>query len=157
MNATSTEPEQPPRSRRFNARRRARHAALQALYQWQLTGQSPRDVTAQFQADERHAMIDATLFEELVRGVARETDALDALLEPLLDRPAEQLDPIERAILRLGAYELSRMPDVPFAVTLSEAVDLAHTFGAELSHRYINGVLDPLARRLRPEETKRRR
>ena len=146
-----------PRKRRVSPRRLARQSALQALYQWQMTGQSAREVCAQFQAEERHAGLDDELFEALVRGVARDTDDLDALLEPLLDRPAGQIDPIERAILRLGAYELDRSPDVPWRVVMNEAIDLAHTFGAEQSHRFINGILDPLARRLRPEESARKR
>jgi len=139
------------------ARTRARRAALQALYQWQVTGDPPRGIARQFLAERglRHA--DAAYFQDLVENVPAHAAALDELLAPLLDRPVRQLDPVTRALLRMGAFELQHRPDVPYAVVIDEAVALAHVFGAEQSHRYVNGVLDRLARRLRPQHPERRR
>lgn len=127
-------------------RTRARRRALQALYQWQLAGQDLRDIEAQFQQEMDMSAVDMELFRELLHRVPARADTLDAAFGPLLDRPAEQLDPIERAILRMGTYELEERIDVPYRVVINEAVELAKQFGAEQSHRYINGVLDKVAR-----------
>ena len=135
------------------ARVRARRAAVQALYQWQITRQSPREVTTQFREEGRLDNLDEDLFLELVDGVPANLDGLDASLEPLLDRPLSQVDPVERAILRLCAHELAYASEVPWRVIVSQGVELAHTFGAEQSHKFVNGVLDRLARTTRPTET----
>ena len=135
------------------ARARARHAAVQALYQWQVTRQPPREVAAQFREEGRLADLDEALFLTLVDGVPEHLEGLDASLAPLLSRPLSQVDPVERAILRLCAHELAHAPDVPWRVIVSQGVELAHTFGAEQSHRFVNGVLDRLARTTRPAET----
>ena len=135
------------------ARTHARRAAVQALYQWQATGQSPSEISTQFRDDSRLDKLDRELFDALLFGVTVHEAALDELLEPLLDRPVAQVDPVERAILRLGAYELAHSAAVPWRVIINEGVDLAHTFGADQSHRYVNGVLDRLARQLRATET----
>ena len=95
---------------------------------------------------------DLEYFEDLVRGVEAHRAELDAGLKPFLDREIEQVDPIERATLRLGAYELKHRPDVPYRVVLNEAVELAKRFGAEHGHTYVNGVLDKLAREWRAAE-----
>ncbi len=136
---------------RAGPRSRARQAAVQALYQWQLTSQPAADIAAEFVDDERLERVDVEYFDRMLRGVSGASADLDELLEPILDRPVSQLDPVERAILRLGAYELAHCPDIPWRVVVNEAVDLAHVFGAEQSHRYVNGILDRLARRLRRE------
>lgn len=133
-------------------RTRARQAAVQALYQWQLTDRQPVEIAAEFADDSRLERADVNYFDRLLRGVCGASADLDELLVPILDRPVTQLDPVERAILRLGAYELTHCPDIPWRVVINEAVDLAHRFGAEQSHRYVNGILDRLARRLRREE-----
>lgn len=133
------------------ARSRARRAAMQALYQWQMTGQDADEIAAQFDAEKSLAHADRDYFLDLLRGVPRAVASLDARLEPLLDRPVAQLDGVERAILRIGAYELASRHDVPWRVVIDEAVNLAHRFGAEQSHRYVNGILDGLARRTRAE------
>ena len=135
------------------ARVRARRAAVQALYQWQITRQPPREVAAQFREEGRLDNLDEDLFVELMDGVPANLADLDASLEPLLDRPLAQVDPVERAILRLCAHELAHADDVPWRVIVSQGVELAHTFGAEQSHRFVNGVLDRLARATRPAET----
>lgn len=134
------------------ARNRARRLALQALYQWLLTGDSPGDLLSQFADSDELKRADGAYFEELVIGCIREADALTAKLGPWLDRPVAQLDPVERAALTIGAYELTHRIDVPFRVVISEGVDLARTFGGEDSHKFINAVLDRAARELRTAE-----
>ncbi|MBK1726018.1 transcription antitermination factor NusB [Halorhodospira neutriphila] len=124
-------------------RSRARGKLVQALYQHLVTGQEPGEIERQFLAAGL-GDVDVAYFRELIYAVAAAAEPLDARLERLLDRPLVQLDPVERAILRLGAYELSERLDVPYRVVIHEAVDLARRFGAEQSHRYINGVLDRL-------------
>ncbi len=125
---------------------------MQALYQWQITAQPIDEVERLFREDAQKIRADMAYFHDLVNGVAEHGDALDALLAPALDRPVKQIDPVERAILRIGAYELRDRPEVPYRVVINEAVDLAHTFGAEQSHRYVNAVLDVVARTVRSAE-----
>ncbi|HHB12554.1 MAG TPA: transcription antitermination factor NusB [Chromatiales bacterium] len=131
----------------------ARRLALQALYQWDLAHSSPAELLGQFTEDENWPRVDAGYFQELVRGVIAQAAELDAQLVPCLDRPMEEVDPVERAVLRIAAYELRHRLDVPFRVVIEEAVNLAKKFGAEGGYRFVNGVLDRLARRLRPFET----
>lgn len=126
-------------------RSRARRAAVQALYQWQLTGQAPADIGAQFSATPQLRKCDTEYFHELLNRVPSCVDDLDGYLASVVDRPIDQLDPVERAILRIGVFELVHRADVPTKVVINEAVELAKTFGAEESHKYINGVLDKLA------------
>ena len=137
----------------MNKRTRARRAALQALYQWQITGQAAADIVVEFDEEERLDKVDRTLFEAILNGVIQESPSLDAAITPCLDRSIEQVDPIERAVLRLATFELGHAPEVPWRVVINEAVDLSRSFGAEQGHRYINGVLDRLARIMRPVET----
>ncbi len=134
-------------------RRRARRRALQALYQWQITGQSGQDVFLQFSADEDHAKLDQELFRELVREVTDESGELDAEIGALSDRAVEHLDPVEHAVLLIGVYELKHRVEVPYRVVINEAVELTRQFGAEDGHKFVNALLDRAARRLRPEET----
>ena len=95
---------------------------------------------------------DRELFRQLLYGIPERCKELDARLRPVLDRSIERVDPVERAILRAGAYELLYSPAVPYRVAINEAVDLAKLIGAEQGHRYVNGVLDRLARKVRCEE-----
>ena len=134
------------------ARRRARRLLVQALYQWQLTETSARDVEDQFRNRKEFARIDEAFFSEVLKGVINGAAELDAALAPVLDREITALDQVERAILRAGAFELSQRIDVPFKVVIDEYVALAKTFGATDSHRYVNGVLDELARITRTVE-----
>jgi len=134
------------------ARRRARRLLLQALYQWQCSGADAADIEQQFRDDPAFARIDAVYFHEVLRGVIAQQQALDAELVPLLDRKVSELDYVERALLRMAVYELTHRLDVPYKVVIDEAVDLAHVFGAEESHRYVNAVLDAVARTRRPRE-----
>ncbi|MFO8003902.1 MAG: transcription antitermination factor NusB [Thioalkalivibrio sp.] len=125
---------------------------MQALYSWQLTHNHPKDILASFREDEEHANADAEYFREILMGVTTKAAALDALLEPVIGRPLVQLDPIEHALLWVGVWELSERMEVPYRVAINEAVGLAKKYGAEQSHRFINGVLDTLARQLRSAE-----
>ena len=134
------------------ARRRARRLLLQALYQWQMSGADAADIEQQFREDPNFARVDADFFHEVLRGVIGNAVTLDACLAPLLDRKVLELDRVELALLRMGVYELCHRQDVPFKVAIDEAVGLARVFGAEESHRYINGVLDAVARAQRARE-----
>ena len=134
-----------------NPRSRARRAALQAIYQWQMTAEALETITAQFREDKSWRRIDEELFRAHLYGVAGDVAVLDAHLHPILDRPVDQLDAVERAILRMGAFELTHRDDIPWRVVINECVELAREFGAEQSHRYVNGILDKLARRTREE------
>lgn len=133
-------------------RRKARHYGLQALYQWTLSGASPSDIEAEFRVDNDFQHTDGEYFNALLCGVIADVEALELVLEPALDRGLDDLDPIERNLLRLGTFELRDRIDVPYKVVISEAVALAKKFGATDSHRYINGVLDKISRELRTVE-----
>lgn len=138
-------------------RSQARQHALQGLYQWQVTGQDVRDIERQFLEDQDLSRFEISYFRELLYGVPKRLGELDRKLEPLLDRAVKQVDPVERAVLRMGAYELLFQPDIPYRVVINEAIELAKLFGAEQGHRYVNGVLDRLAREVRPFEAGRGR
>jgi len=141
-----------------SARREARKLALQALYQWQLAAHSLNEIEAQFRVDNDFSRIDAAYFREILHGVADDVQALEAAFAPLLDRSVDALDPVERAILRLCAWEMLRRVDIPYRVVINEGIELAKLFGATDGHKFINGVLDRLAVQLRSKEvTKARR
>jgi transcription antitermination factor NusB len=125
---------------------------MQALYQWQLTQQSAAEITKQFLESEESAGVDREHFEELVGKIIAQHDELEAALAPFLDRPLDQLDPVETAILLIGMYELRERVDIPYRVVINEAVDLCKRFGATDAHKYVNAVLDRAARELRAAE-----
>jgi N utilization substance protein B len=133
-------------------RHKARHYAMQALYQWYMADSALADIEAQFRQEYDFSNVDLAFFQALLHGVPARVDVLEALLEPLLDRSLQELDPIERTLLRMGAWELEQRLDVPYKVVINEAVSLAKKFGATDSHKYVNGVLDGLARQLRGAE-----
>ena len=133
-------------------RHKSREFALRALYQWQVTGQDVGDIVDQYLASNDVRKFDVPYFQDLFRGVPTHLDELDAHLDPLLDRGVEQVDLVERALLRLGAYELQHHPEIPYRVVINEAVELAKEYGAEQGHRYVNGVLDKLSESLRSLE-----
>ncbi len=140
-----------------SARRKARRFTLQALYQWQLAGAAVSDIEAQFLANQDFAKVDREYFHDLLHGVLGQVKTLDDLLTPYLDRRVEELSQVEKAILRLGAFELKERQDVPYRVVINEGIELAKVFGAEDSFKYVNGVLDKLARQLRYAEASERR
>lgn len=134
---------------RFEARRRARRRALQALYQWHLTGQDVGEILSQFREEQDFSNVDTELFATLVRKVSKDQADIDERIEPFLDRPLTQLDVIEHVILSIGSYELLYSIEVPHQVVIDEAVNLAKQFGAEQGHSFINGVLDKAAKQWR--------
>jgi len=138
------------------SRHLARQAAVQALYQWQLTSQSPQDIEQHFINDHQFKNVDIEYFRQLVDEVPLHLHELDDHLTPHLDRSIDEVDPVERAILRLGVYELEFHLEIPYKVVINEAVELAKTFGAEHGHKYVNAVLDKAAAKLRAAEIGRR-
>jgi N utilization substance protein B len=143
------------RDKPFEPRSRARRRALQALYQWQITGQEAGEILRQFRAAQDMQGVDEEYFEKMLRGVIAGQPVLDGELQPFLDRPIGQLDLMERVVLRIGAFELLNCPELPYRVVLDECVDLAHRFGSEQGHSYVNAVLDKAARQWRSAESGR--
>ncbi len=133
-------------------RHRAREALVQALYQWEVSGYSMIEVSAIFRADHDLKRADIPFFNEALTAIDRSHDYLVDLLKPCLSRDFSELTPIERNILLLGAYELSSRIDIPFKVVISEAVALSKKFGATDGYKFVNGVLDQLAARMRTFE-----
>jgi N utilization substance protein B len=136
----------------MQARSRARRRALQALYAWQISGSHMNAVIEQFRHEQDMEIADLEYFEDLLHGVEKHVDKLDQSLRPHIDREVAQIDPIERAALRLAAYELMFRPDVPYRVVINEAIEVTKRFGADHGHSYVNGVLDKLASDLRVVE-----
>ncbi len=134
------------------ARSRSRRRALQALYAWSLSGGDVRSLIAQFAHEQAHEEADLEYFEDLVRGVLRHVDELDGALAGYIDRKVDEVDPVERAALRIAAYELVYRPDIPYRVVINEAIAATKRFGAEHGHTYVNGVLDKAAAALRSIE-----
>ena len=136
----------------YEPRRRARRRALQALYQYQLNDNSASHIINQFLEEQDFDQVDTDYFKRLVSEVIEHGPAYDEQLKPHIDRLDASLDPMERVILRIGATELLNHPEIPYRVVLDEAVELAHRFGAEQGHSFVNGVLDRLARTARAIE-----
>ncbi len=141
------------RSTSGNAGRvKARRCAVQALYQWQVAGATPETILAEFLKEREVDKVDVEYFATLTRDIPREMDELRALLQPLLDRAWERVGPVERSVLLIGAYELKHCLHIPYRVVVNEGIELSKMFGADEAHRYVNGVLDRLARELRAIE-----
>lgn len=134
------------------ARRRARHLALQALYQWHVSKASANEIESQFLVDQDMSKVDKVYFHEVLHQVPARLEELDETLTAYLDRPVKDLTPVELAILRMCTYELLHRIDVPYRVVINEGVALSKSFGASEGHRYVNGVLDKMARQLRKAE-----
>ena len=135
-----------------SARRRSREFALQALYQWQLAGQSLADIEQQYAAAEGFAKADSALFSVILSGVLKHAETLKEKLLPHLDRPWKEVSPIESGILLIGAFELTHLPETPYRVIINEAIELAKSFGGTDGHKYVNGILDKLAASTRADE-----
>lgn len=144
----------PPKkvARGSRARSIARKLAMQALYQWQLTQQPAPEIKEQYLEGEESAGVDEEHFSELLTQCIAQQAQITGALTPFIDRPLEQLDPVESAILMIGMYELRERLDIPYRVVINEAVDLCKRFGATDAHKYINAVLDRAARDLRAAE-----
>ena len=130
----------------------ARKLALQALYRWQLNDAPWQDLIQEFGEAEDMRNADREYFRQVVEGVCGSRQALDTRLAEVMDRPPEQLDPVEHAVLLIGLYELTSRPEVPYRVSINEAVGLTKRFGATDGHKFVNAVLDRAARALRPHE-----
>jgi len=152
---TGAEPA-PKRKNSSRARSQARRCAMQALYQWQLTHQSFDDILAQFIERDEYKTADREYFTELLRGAIEQQPQLQARVAEYADRPWDQLDVIERAVLLLSVYELTNRLDVPYRVVVNEGVELAKQFGATDGYKYINALLDRAAKGLRANERKSR-
>ncbi|MDX1461098.1 MAG: transcription antitermination factor NusB [Xanthomonadales bacterium] len=136
----------------FEPRRRARRRALQALYQWRINRRDMGEIVREFLQEQDFSNVDRDLFESLCRGISASADELDKRLGDFVDRPLRRLDVIERVILHIGAWELLKHREDPTPVILDECVDLAHRFGAEQGHAFVNAILDRAAQQWRPDE-----
>ncbi len=134
------------------ARRWARRCALQAMYQWQLSGNDLKDIEEHFFSSEDATKMDVPYFSELLHFIPQNIDIIDAAFVPYLDRPLAELNPVELAILRVSTYELLKRLDIPYRVVINEGVELAKTFASEEGHKYINGVIDKVAHQIRSTE-----
>lgn len=137
------------------ARRFARERALQALYQWELSGSDVSTVRKEIIERQEMSLVDEDYFLSLFDGVAKDPDAIDTQLALALDRPIDELDPIERSILRISTYEFAHHPEIPARVVINEAIEITKRFGADQGHKYVNGVLDKLAIVLRSIEMRK--
>ncbi len=146
----------PHHARSRSPRHRARELALQGIYQWRVTAGDEAQIEKQIQNEKNLGRYDKELFSRLLRGTLSQHTGLEALLAPCLDRPLAELSPVELAVLLLGAFELSQHLEVPYKVVINEAVELAKTFGGTDGHKYVNGVLDKLAPRVRAVEVSAR-
>lgn len=134
------------------ARRHAREYALQAMYQWQISGTSLSDLELQFLTREIRKKTDLDYFKELMHSIPKQFDELDTVFKPFLSRPFDELDPIELAILRIATYELAKRLDIPYRVAINEALELTKKFGSIEGFKFVNGVLDQVAKQLRSHE-----
>ena len=137
--------EQQKQVKKPSARRRARECAVQALYSWALSGNTAEQVELAFVLDQDLEGVDKPYFRKLFRQTVENIETVDFAISPYIDRAFDELDPIEKAILRLAVYELRFESDVPYKVVINEAIEVAKVFGADESHKYINGVLDKIA------------
>lgn len=133
-----------------NARRKSRALAVQGVYSWQISHNKIQDVEQQLLLENNVKQIDVAYFQDLLRGVGSYHQTLDELLKPYLDRPFDEIDQVEKAILRVSGYELKYRLDVPYKVVINEAIELAKSFAADDSHKFVNGILDKAVRALRP-------
>lgn len=133
-------------------RSRARRYAVQALYEWQVSGNLPKEIEQQFLIEHQTRKFDRPYFHELLSGIAESIEEIDAKISPLSDRPFKEVDIVEKAILRLGCFELINRIDIPYRVVINEAIELTKTFGADQAHKFVNGTMDKLAEDIRKAE-----
>lgn len=133
-------------------RSRARRYVVQALYEWQVSGNAPKDIEQQFLIEHQTRKFDRPYFNELLNGVTEQVEELDAEISPLSERPFKEVDLVEKAILRLGCFELKNRIDIPYRVVINEAIELTKTFGADQAYKFVNGTMDKLAEQLRKAE-----
>lgn len=140
------------KSKGTGTRTRARELMVQALYQKQIAGHSTSELTSQFQEQVAYERVDQAYFDEQFKAISNSQDELEKKVDELIDRPLEQLDPVELAILLIGVYELESRIDIPYKVVINEGVNLAKRFGSIEGHKYINACLDVAAKSLREIE-----
>lgn len=133
-------------------RRKARELAVQAVYSWQLSQNSVTDIEANFLSENSARRFDIPYFQQLLRGVTSSVSELDLAIAPHVDRPIDEIDHVEKSILRVAIYELSDCQDVPYRVVINEAIELAKAFAADDSHKFVNGVLDKAVKLVRPQD-----
>ena len=133
-------------------RRKARELAVQAVYSWQLSQNSVTDIEANFLTDNSARRFDIAYFQQLLSGVTANVSSIDEAISPHVDRPLDDVDHVEKAILRVAIYELKDCLDVPYKVVINEAIELAKSFAADDSHKFVNGVLDKAVKLIRPQE-----
>lgn len=146
-----------PQKSRPSARKKARRFAVQALYQWHVAGGNLSKIETQFRDNNDMKKVDTDYFHELLHKIPSVVDELDEKIDPLLDRKKDELGVVELAVLRIGAYELCHRVDIPYRVVINEGVELTKMYGAEESYRYINGILDKLAKQTRQAEVARKK
>ncbi len=132
----------------------SRRCAVQSLYQWQLSGGETPTTDLEYLAEEDSRKVNLKYFRQLIQQLTTKTAEIDGLISPVLDRQLADVDPVESAILRVGVCELAYHPEIPCRVVINESVELAKVFGAEHGHKYVNSILDKLARQLRATEMK---
>lgn len=152
MSVTHQKSKRRDQAPRKSTRRRSREFALQGLYQWQLSGKDPTLIAAELAESQEFDKSDVDYFRALLNGAVAQSKDLERAIAPLLDRPFAELSPVERGILLLAGYEFLRELEVPYRVVINEAVELAKVYGGTDGHKYVNGVLDKLAARLRQVE-----
>jgi N utilization substance protein B len=135
-----------------SARRKARELAVQAIYSWQISKNAVPDIEAHFLIENSARRFDIEYFQLLLRGVTATASQLDAAISPHVDRPIDEIDHVEKAILRMAIFELKDSLSVPYRVVINEAIELAKSFAADDSHKFVNGVLDKVVKLVRPEQ-----
>lgn len=145
-------PSETPQAMSPAARRHARRYAVQAMYQWQMTDASLTDIESEFILYHIDRQPDMLYFKELIHGIPKHQEAIDEAMQPYLGRDMTDIDPIELAVLRLATYELLHRPDVPYRVVINEALELTKRYGSIEGYKFVNGVLDRVARKLRATE-----
>ncbi|MBA6223151.1 MULTISPECIES: transcription antitermination factor NusB [unclassified Colwellia] len=133
-------------------RRKARELAVQAVYSWQLSNNNVAEIELNFLTENSARRFDIPYFQQLFRGISAQISSIDEKISPHVDRPLKDVDPVEKAILRVAVFELSECLDVPYRVIINEAIELAKSFGADDSHKFVNGVLDKVVKLVRPNE-----
>ena len=132
------------------ARSRARDLIVQSLYQRQITGHNVVELLKQFRERAEYARVEQAYYDDALKAICENQESIEKNIDDLADRPIAQLDPVEKAILLLGFYEMESRPDVPYKVVINESVNLAKRFGAVDGHKYINALLDKAKQKLRP-------
>lgn len=139
---------------KVSARHKARELAMQAIYSWQMTGNSVEQIELSIATSNDMQLVDMTFFQDILRTIMQNMEDLNASMKPYLGRLPEEIDPVEKAILLVATFELVHRIDVPYKVVINEAIELAKEFGAADSHKFVNGVLDKAVKTLRKDERK---